>query len=75
MSKLWGLGDRNHRQTEGSILHNKKEIKFLSITALYFIKDTTHIGKFMELIDAEVKLDHIVTLKKQLDKAEIIFLS
>ena len=51
----------------------RKEIRFVSITALSFIKDTEKFGHCMELIDAAVKPDHAQSLKKQLDKVEIIF--
>ena len=58
---------------EYNTFQNKKEIKFVSITALSFIKDTSKFGHCMELIDAAVKPDHIESLKKQLDKLEMIF--
>ena len=60
---------------EDDIFQNKTEIKFFSITAPPFIKYTEKFGHCMELIDAAVKPYHITTLKKQLDKADLIFLS
>ena len=54
-----------------NIFQNKKEIKFFSINAPSFIKDTEHFGHCLELIDAAVNPYHIATLNKQLDKAEI----
>ena len=58
---------------EDGIFHNKKEIKFVSITALSFIKDTANFGHCMEFIDAAVKPDHIKILQKQSDKVGMIF--
>ena len=53
------------------IFQNKKEIKFVSITAMYFIKDTEKFGHCMDLINDAVKPYHIETLKKKLDKVEL----
>ena len=57
---------------EDNTFHNKKEIKFVSITALSFIKDTAYFGHCMEFIDAAVKKYHIKSLQKQLDKVGMI---
>ena len=57
------------------IFQNEKEIKFFSITAPSFIKGTSKFGHCKDFIDAAVNPDHISTLKKQLDKVELIFLS
>ena len=56
---------------EDNIFQNKKYIKFISITAPSFIKDTTKFGHCTELINSEVNPYHIATLKKQLDKEEL----
>ena len=56
---------------EGNIFKNKKEINFVSITAPYFIKDTEKSGQCMDITDDAVNPYHIITLKKQLDKAEL----
>ena len=60
---------------EDNIFKNKKDIKFISITAQYYIKVTEKFGHCMELIDYSVNSYHISILKKQLDKAKIIVLS
>ena len=57
---------------EVNTFQNKKEIKYILIAALSFIKDTAKFGH-MEFIDAAVKPYHIESLKKQLDKAEMLF--
>ena len=54
-----------------NIFQNKKEIKFFSINAPSFIKDTENFGHCMELLYVAMNPDHISTLKKQLDKAEL----
>ena len=51
---------------EDNIFHNKKEIRFVSIIALSFIKDTEKFGHCMELINAAVNPYHIKSLKRQL---------
>ena len=56
---------------EDNIFYNNKEIKFVSITSLPFIKDTDIFGYYMELIDAAVNPDHIATFKKLLDKSQL----
>ena len=56
---------------EDNIFHNKKEMGFFSITSLSFIKYKANFGHYMELIDAAVNPDHISTLKKQFNKAEL----
>ena len=57
-----------------NIFQNKKKIKFISITDPSFIKDTSNFGHCMELIDAAVKPNNIVSIKKNLGKADLIFL-
>ena len=57
-----------------NIFQSKKEIKFISITAKSFIKNTEKFGHCMEVIDSAVKPDKISCRKKKLDRAEIIFL-
>ena len=54
-----------------NIFYKNKEIKFVSITSLPFIKDTDIFGYYMELIDAAVNPDHIATFKKLLDKSQL----
>ena len=61
----------NYNFYEDNIFQNKKQIKFVSITALSFIKETEHFGHCMALIDAAVNPYHIATLKKNLDKADV----
>ena len=56
---------------EDHIFQIKKEIKFVSSTAVSFMNDTANFVHFLDLIDAKVKPDYIATLKKQLDKAEL----
>ena len=53
------------------IFQNKKEIKFVPITAMYFIKDTEKFGHCMDHINDAVKPYHIETLQKKLDKVEL----
>ena len=56
---------------EDNVFQNKKEIKFVSITDPYFINDTENFGHCMDIVGAAVNRDHISTLKKNLDKAEL----
>ena len=56
---------------QDNIFQNKKEIKFISVSASSFIKYTENFGHCMEFINAEVNPDHIKRLKKPLDKAEL----
>ena len=60
-----------HNIYKDNLFKNNKEIKFISTTALYFIKDKATFGHSMDLIDATVKPYNMARLKKQLDKAEI----
>ena len=73
-SETWNYHIRDivYNIYEDNIFQNNKSINFLSITAPSFIKDTSKFYHCMYLIDDVVKPDHIATLKKQLDKAELI---
>ena len=42
-------------------------MNFISITVIYFKKDKENIYQCMELLDPIVKIDLIVTLKKDLN--------
>ena len=53
------------------IFKNKKEIKFISIADFYFIENMEKFGHWMDIVDAVGKPDHILSLKKNLDKAEL----
>ena len=56
---------------EDNIFQNNKEIKFISISVSSLIKGTANFGHCTELIYAALKSNHIASLKKKLDKAEL----
>ena len=47
-----------HNIYKDNVFKNKKEINFVSIDDLYFIKDTAKFGHCMDIIDAVV--NHII---------------
>ena len=60
-SKTWDyhIRDITYNIYKDNIFQKKKEIKFFSITAKFFIKGTSKFGHCIELVYAAVKPDHI----------------
>ena len=60
-SRNYHIHDILYNIYKDNIFYNNKEIKFVSITSMPFIKETDIFGYCMELIDAAVNPDHIET--------------